>query len=116
MTEPRKWSITMVRRIQVKANGQSAREALFDKLGNSKALRTTLDAGGRVVIPAEFRQALGMNPGDTVLIRILDGEIHIYTFEQMTRQIQAWGAELAPPERVLSDELIAERRAEAARE
>jgi AbrB family looped-hinge helix DNA binding protein len=104
------------KRTQVKAHSRSTEETQFDESGNSKARRTTLDAGGRVVIPAEFRQALGMKPGDTVLIRVLDGEIRIYTFDQMTRRVQEWGAGLASPERVLSEELIADRRAEAARE
>jgi AbrB family looped-hinge helix DNA binding protein len=106
----------MGRQTRARTGSESIDQPLIDELRNSKAQRTTLDSGGRVVIPAEFRRALGMNPGDTVLIRVVDGEVRIYTFEQMTRHIQEWGAALAPPDRVLSEELIAERRAEAARE
>ena len=107
---------TLVRRERVKADVRSDHRSLFDKSGNSRAVRTTLDAGGRIVIPAEFRHALGVHPGDQLLIRYLDGEVHVYTFDHAARRVQEWGAGLAPPERVLSDELITERRAEAARE
>ena len=105
-----------MRRARSKAHGRSRNRALIDKFGNSRAVRTSLDAGGRIVIPAEFRQALGVHPGDQVLIRYLDGEVHVYTFDHAARRVQEWGGGLAPPECVLSDELIAERRAEAARE
>lgn len=106
----------MGKRTQGKANGQATLEPLFDKFGNSKALRTTLDAGGRVVIPAEFRKALGVAPGDRVLIRYLDGEVRIYTLEHAVKQVQAWARTVIPEGTMLSEELIAERRAEAARE
>lgn len=95
---------------------QSRPRPVVDKDGNSRAIRAALDAGGRVVIPAEFREALGMKPGEPVLIRLLDGEVRVYTFEHMTRRLQEWAKKLAPPDRILSEELIAERRAEAARE
>jgi antitoxin PrlF len=105
----------MARRAQARTNGRTAQQPVLNKFGNSKALRTTLDAGGRVVIPVEFRKALGVGPGDQVLIRFLDGEVRIYTLDHAIRRLQEWGAGLAPPERVLSEELIAERRDEAAR-
>jgi AbrB family looped-hinge helix DNA binding protein len=108
--------MTMGKRTRVKANGQATAETLFDKFGNSKALRTTLDAGGRVVIPAEFRKALGVAPGDHVLIRFLDGEVRIYTLDHAIERIQAWVRSFVPEGIMLSEELIAERRAEAARE
>lgn len=79
----------------------------------SAPVRTTLDSGGRIVIPVEFRRALGVRAGDEVLLRFVDGEVHVYTFDQMTQAVQAWGAGLAPTERVISEEMIAERRAEA---
>src|SRR5215211_4041875 len=104
----------MGRQTPAKFDDRSSEQAFVNEFGNSKALRTKLDAGGRVVIPAEFRQALGMGPGDTVLMRVVEGEIRIYTFDHLTRRVQEWGAGLAPPERVLSEELIADRRAEAA--
>lgn len=40
-------------------------------------MRTTIDAGGRVVIPKEVRDALGLRAGQTVDVAVLDGRISI---------------------------------------
>jgi AbrB family looped-hinge helix DNA binding protein len=39
-------------------------------------VRSKVGEGGRVVLPAEFRKALGLCPGDTVTMMLVDGEIH----------------------------------------
>lgn len=71
--------------------------------------------GGRIVIPARFRKALGITPGDTLVVE-LDGEdVRITTKMARIRRAQ----ELVRPyigANSLADELIAERRAEAAAE
>lgn len=79
-------------------------------------IRARVNEGGRVVIPAEFRKALGIGPGDEVILRLENGEIRLMTVEQSVRRAQQLFREFMPPGRMLSDELIAERRAEAARE
>lgn len=38
---------------------------------------TTIDAGGRVVIPKDLRESLGLRPGQVVDIAMLDGRISI---------------------------------------
>ncbi|HMR49854.1 MAG TPA: AbrB/MazE/SpoVT family DNA-binding domain-containing protein [Arachnia sp.] len=40
-------------------------------------MRTTIDSGGRVVIPKEYRDALQLTPGQSVDIAMLDGRISI---------------------------------------
>jgi AbrB family looped-hinge helix DNA binding protein len=80
------------------------------------SVRTKVDRGGRVVIPAEYRKALGLCPGDTVILRLVDGEIQIFTPAQGIKRVQEWVRSFIPEGRSLSDELIAERRAEAERE
>lgn len=40
-------------------------------------MRTTIDAGGRVVIPKEVRDVLGLERGQVVDVAILDGRISI---------------------------------------
>jgi AbrB family looped-hinge helix DNA binding protein len=72
--------------------------------------------GGRVVIPAEVREQLGLKVGDRLVLRVEDGEIRLFTREQGIRKVQAWFAPYRKEGVSLSDELIAERRAEAARE
>jgi len=39
--------------------------------------RTRVSQNGRVVIPASFRKALGINVGDEVVLRIEDDELRI---------------------------------------
>src|SRR4051812_12340714 len=78
-----------------------------------RAVRTKVGEGGRVVLPAEFRKALGLCPGDTVTLMLVDGEIHIFTPEHTIKRAQEWVRSFVPEGRSLVDELIAERRAEA---
>lgn len=79
-------------------------------------VKTRLAEGGRVVIPAEFRRALGLRVGDEVIVRLVDGEVHIFTLQQAIRRAQEIVRRHVPEGRSLVDELIAERRAESARE
>jgi AbrB family looped-hinge helix DNA binding protein len=87
--------------------------------GRRLAMQTTrarLASGGRIVIPAEYRKALGLHEGDIVTMQLEDGEIRLYSFEEGLRRAQALVRELVPEGVSLVDELIAERRREAALE
>ena len=75
-------------------------------------VRTKLTEGGRIVIPAEYRQALGLQIGDEVILRLEDGEVRIFTPEQAIKYAQELLRPYLPEGRSLSDELIAERRLE----
>lgn len=77
---------------------------------------TRVDGQGRVVIPAVIRHALGMEPGDPVTLRVVDGEIRITTRRAALGRARAAVMAATQGRRSLVDELIAERRAEAARE
>jgi len=44
------------------------------------SVRTKVAEGGRVVIPAEFRKALGLAVGDEVILRLEDHELRLITF------------------------------------
>ena len=82
----------------------------------SQAQKVELGAGGRLVIPAPMRAALGMKEGDKVLVRLEGNEIHIYTYQEAMRRAQELVRSFVPAGVSLVDELIADRRAEAARE
>ena len=79
-------------------------------------IRTKLGKGGRVVIPAEYRKRLGIEPGDEIIVTFKDGEIKITTVREAVRRAQAIVRRFVPEGRMLSDELIRERREEAGRE
>jgi len=76
-------------------------------------IRVKLAEGGRIVLPAPFRQALGLRTGDEVLVRLEDGEVRLLTIEQTLRSAQEEVRKYIPPGVSLVDELIAERRAES---
>lgn len=78
--------------------------------------RAKIASGGRVVIPAEYRKALGLRDGDEVTIRLEDGELRLYNQAQAVRRAQAIVRQYVPEGVSLADELIADRRHEAARE
>jgi len=72
---------------------------------------TQVGQGGRVVIPADFRRALGIKPGDRVVLSLdQDGGLRIVTARQAVLRAQAEVARYVSPERCLSKELLEERR------
>src|SRR5438874_2666225 len=81
------------------------------------AERAYMDQRGRVLIPAECRRAAGLRPGDVLLVEALgEGELRLWTPARAIKEAQAIVAQYAPKGRDLVQELIDERRAEAARE
>jgi AbrB family looped-hinge helix DNA binding protein len=48
-------------------------------------IKTKLGEGGRIVIPAEYRQALGLQVGDEVILRLEGKELRIFTLNQAIR-------------------------------
>lgn len=78
-------------------------------------MKTTIGDGGRLVIPAAYRKALGLKPGDEVQMTLEDGEIKLVSTRQAIARAQALVRRYVPKDRSLSEELIRERREEAAR-
>ena len=72
--------------------------------------------GGRVVIPAEFRRALGVEVGDDMVIELTNGELRLRSFDAALKRVQEIVRRYVPEGVSLADELVRERREEAARE
>jgi AbrB family looped-hinge helix DNA binding protein len=71
---------------------------------------------GRLVLPAAVRRRLHLQPGDRLIVTVnADGEVRLVSAREQARRLNGLYRDLAPG-RSLVDELIAERRAEAARE
>lgn len=81
-----------------------------------KTMRVQVTEDGEVILPAEFVKAIGACPGDRVTLALEGDEVRAFTPATAIRKAQEWVAEHFPGDRSLVDELIAERRAEAARE
>lgn len=73
-------------------------------------------ANGRVVVPLEVRRAAGLEAGGKLLARVEDGRIILETVEAAVARVQKLARQYGSPDGSPVDELIAERRAEAARE
>ncbi len=78
--------------------------------------RTTLGKGGRLVIPAAYRKALGVVPGDELIVILVQGELRIITPMQAVRRARAMVRQFVPEGTPLVDELLTDRREESARE
>lgn len=82
----------------------------------SEVFRAKVDSVGRVLIPANTRQRLGIEQGDEVLIEADDEGVRITTAKQALKQAQAYFSGMAKSGESVVDELIRDRREEAARE
>jgi AbrB family looped-hinge helix DNA binding protein len=82
----------------------------------SEVYRAKLNYEGRIVIPAACRKKLGMVPGQDVLLQINDGGLFVYTQELCLSRLREWVVDRVAPGVSLADELLSERRAEAAKE
>ena len=78
--------------------------------------RTRVNQNGRVVIPAAYRKALGIEAGDEVILRMEDDELRITTMKRRIERAQRRIRQYVKPGVSLADELIAERREAAKRE
>ncbi|MBT9331091.1 AbrB/MazE/SpoVT family DNA-binding domain-containing protein [Paracidobacterium acidisoli] len=78
--------------------------------------RLRVNENGRVVIPAEYRRAMGIKKGDEVILSMDKHELHITTLRQRVAKAQERMARYIKPGRLLSEELIAERREAAKHE
>jgi AbrB family looped-hinge helix DNA binding protein len=75
-----------------------------------------LVSGGRLQLPAELRRELSLADGDTVLMEVVDGELHVRPLRDAVARVQARLRQFVPADVSLSEELIADRRAASDRE
>jgi len=78
----------------------------------------TMSQGGRVVVPKRYREKLGVKEGDEVIWTEVDGQVVLTSRRQELERAERFFDRLmaAYTGGSLADELIAERRTEAARE
>ncbi len=88
-------------------------ESLFK---SHETFHARLDPAGRVLIPANARQKLGIGPGDELIVEVDEQGLRITTTQQALKDIQDYFATIKKPGVSIVDELIRERREEAARE
>ena len=82
----------------------------------SEVVTTKVTEGGRIVIPARMRKALGMEIGRNVTLTLGEEGIRISTRESALRRIRELMKDKIDSKRSIVDELIRERREETANE
>ena len=83
---------------------------------NPGARRVRVDSGGRVVVPAGFRKALGIGNGQELLVSLDDGFVRLQTIDAALEQVRAIARSRRRSDASVVDEFIAERRREEASE
>lgn len=78
--------------------------------------RGKIVSGGRIQLPAGVRKALSLADGDTLLIEVVDGEVHLRPVRAAVRRVQERMRPYMVEGVSVVDELIADRRREAADE
>jgi|HubBroStandDraft_1064217.scaffolds.fasta_scaffold04629_4 AbrB family looped-hinge helix DNA binding protein len=78
--------------------------------------RVQVGAKGRIVIPAEIREAMGIRVGDSLEMRLDDYELRVSTRRARIRRAQERVRHLVPEGTLVSEELSAERREAAKNE
>ena len=81
-----------------------------------KSIRTHIGKGGRIVLPATYRRAMRLHPGDEVVLVLDDNELRLVPPSQAVKKAQALVRQFVPAGRRLAKELIQERRQEARRD
>lgn len=71
---------------------------------------------GRIVLPVALRKSVGLKPGDIAVIECDGDSLLIRPFDAVLRETQDYFRQFIPAGVSVVDELIAERRAEAAAE
>ena len=76
-----------------------------------------LDGSGRILLPAKVRKQLKLEKGTVVIGRLEKEQLILWTRAQALRRVQAYFSQFRPNDgKLLSDELIEDRREEARRE
>jgi AbrB family looped-hinge helix DNA binding protein len=76
----------------------------------------TVNEQGRVTIPAQIRRAAGIEPGVPLVLYVEDGRVVLETRDQLAERVRRGVAATWTGDGSVVDELIADRRAETARE
>lgn len=77
---------------------------------------TKLGEGGRIVVPVEYRNALGVKPGDELVLLLEKDSIRLISRAKAVKRSQGLVRQYIKEGGSLSEQLIQERRDEAGRE
>lgn len=82
----------------------------------SKQRTIPISENGRMNLPADMRRALGLSGSGHLLVSLVADEIRITTSSQALKRVRELASPYKPKRGLASDQLIEDRREEAARE
>lgn len=117
-SEPKAAYATPRRRVQTNEAARDKRRLPAPEALPDGTIRYFLVLGpkGRVLLPADVREVMGLKEGDVITAWLSGGELRMHSHRRGLEAVEAEGAAIADGGVYASDELIAERRAEAAKE
>ena len=89
---------------------------MFGKLSVMEQYRVTVTKEGRVNLPASVRRELGVEAGDSLGLRVEGGELVLSPEAAMIERLRTLAGPPPKDGELVSEELIRERREEAAKE
>lgn len=101
-----------VRNVLVQREATNKRDAVAPP----QSIDVTVGPGGRIVVPAPYREALAIDEGDELVIRLSGNELRVTSREHDLRQAQELVRKYVPEGVDLVEDLIRTRRAEAEEE
>jgi AbrB family looped-hinge helix DNA binding protein len=78
-----------------------------------KPVAVKVSASGRMNLPLEMRNALGLKGHGHVVVTMEDGQVILKTMARALEEVRALARPYAPEDRLASEELIAERHLES---
>lgn len=88
--------------------------AAIEPINPPEAIKVELGPDGRLALPPHIREALALKEGDALWLTLEQDEVRVSTAKAVTRRIRAIVKEYVPAGVSLVDEMIEERRQEAA--
>ncbi len=83
---------------------------------DTKQRTIPISASGRMNLPADMRRALGLTGSGHLVVSLDEDEIRITTAKHALKRVRDLASPYKPSNGFASDQLIEERRSEAARE
>ena len=81
-----------------------------------RAIHAKMSANRRIAIPADVCRKYGFEPGTPVVLEPTDSGLVLRPFDAVMHDVQVFFADTAPKDVRLSDELIRDRKIEAAKD
>ena len=82
----------------------------------TKTWHTKVGASGRILLPRELREELEVQQGDSLVWVKSDQGLILKPLQDVVKDIQDYFQQFGSPDELWSEELITQRREEAARE